>query len=160
MSTDDGVAASLLRPGPLIAIAVLLLNDHYLKAEWGHPVTGKLSDVAGLLFFPLLLVALVEVGQAACRCYRGPSHRLLLGAVVATGVVFALVQVFDPMTEVYRVGLAALQRPMLALEVLLTTESFEAMPRVQVTPDAWDLLALPALAVAYRLGIRGARAGD
>lgn len=80
-----------------------------------------------------------------------------MAAVVATGVVFALVQVFPPMTEVYRVTLAALQRPAVALEVFLDTGGFAAMPQVTVTPDASDLLALPALAVAYAIGLRGVR---
>lgn len=158
MNTRRGrVASGLTHPIPVLAIGVLLLNDHWLKSEWGHPLTGKLSDVAGLLFFPLLLVALVEVSQAASRHYRGPSRRLLMAAVVATGVVFALVQVFPPMTEVYRVTLAALQRPAVALEVFLDTGGFAAMPQVTVTPDASDLLALPALAVAYAIGLRGVR---
>lgn len=149
------VASAVMQPIPVLAIACLVLNDHYLKANWGHPITGKVSDFVGLLFFPLLLVALVEVGQVACRCYRGPSHRLLVGAALATGLVFALVQVFPPMTELYRVGLAALQRPMLALDVVLTTGSLEGIPRVQVTPDPTDLLALPAVGVAYLIGRRG-----
>lgn len=148
------LAPGLMHPVPILAISVLLANDHLLKSNWGHPITGKLSDFAGLLFFPLLLVALIEVGQAACRCYRGPSHRLLVGSALATGVVFALVQVFSPMTELYRVGLAALQRPGLALDIVLTTGSLEGMPRVQVTPDPTDLLALPALGVAYLIGRR------
>lgn len=148
------LASALLHPLPILAIGVLLLNDHYLKAGWSHPVTGKLSDVAGLIFFPLLLVAIVEVGQAACGWYRGPSRRLLVGAIATTGLVFALVQLYPPMTEAYRVAFAALQRPVLAVDLLAQGVSLEAWPRVAATPDASDLLALPALLVAYALGSR------
>ena len=34
---------------------VLILNDHVLKTAFGNGLTGKLSDVAGLLIFPLFL---------------------------------------------------------------------------------------------------------
>ena len=33
---------ALLSPLPCLAIALLLLNDHVLKAAWPGPVTGKL----------------------------------------------------------------------------------------------------------------------
>jgi hypothetical protein len=41
---------------PLFAVAVLIVNDHVLKHRFPGLVTGKLSDFAGLFFFPLLLV--------------------------------------------------------------------------------------------------------
>jgi hypothetical protein len=49
-----------LHPVPLVALVVLAVNDHYLKGAGLLPqwLTGKLSDFAGLLFFPLLLTAL------------------------------------------------------------------------------------------------------
>jgi hypothetical protein len=151
------VASGLMHPLPLIAMATLLANDHYLKANWGHPITGKLSDVAGLLFFPLLLVAIVEVGQAVARRYRGPSVGVLVAAVLATGVVFSLVQLASPVTEGYRVVLAALQQPLAALEGW-QSGGWDALPRVRATADPSDLLALPALAVAYLVGARGCAA--
>ncbi len=38
-------------------LMVLLVNDHFLKAEFHNVLTGKLSDLAGLFIFPLFLVA-------------------------------------------------------------------------------------------------------
>jgi len=35
----------------VIGLIVLILNDFYLKYEYGNFVTGKLSDFAGLLIF-------------------------------------------------------------------------------------------------------------
>ncbi len=61
----------------VLAVAVLLLNDHVLKAAWPGLVTGKLSDVAG--------VVMVAVGlMAATR-----SRRAAFGA---TAVTFALLK--------------------------------------------------------------------
>jgi len=39
----------------IIGILVLLLNDHILKDQFGNWFTGKLSDFAGLVVFPLFL---------------------------------------------------------------------------------------------------------
>jgi len=39
----------------IVGLGLLLLNDHVLKATYGNWFTGKLSDVAGLLIFPLFL---------------------------------------------------------------------------------------------------------
>ena len=43
----------LLHPVFLLGLIILLLNDHYLKAEFGNWWTGKLSDFAGVLLLPL-----------------------------------------------------------------------------------------------------------
>ncbi len=46
--------AWLSHPVTVVAALVLLLNDHLLKHAWPGPVTGKLSDVAGLVVAPPL----------------------------------------------------------------------------------------------------------
>jgi hypothetical protein len=50
----------ILHPWTIGAIVVLLLNDQYLKYAYTSWVTGKLSDFAGLIFFPILLEPLVH----------------------------------------------------------------------------------------------------
>jgi hypothetical protein len=47
----------LLHPASLLSMAVLFLNDHWWKDAWPSLVTGKVSDFAGLVFFPLLVEA-------------------------------------------------------------------------------------------------------
>ncbi len=42
----------------LLALAVLILNDHYWKTIYGNALTGKLSDFAGLILLPLCLAYL------------------------------------------------------------------------------------------------------
>lgn len=49
----------ILNPYFLIGLVVLLLNDFYFKYEYGNFVTGKLSDFAGLLIFPMFIVFLI-----------------------------------------------------------------------------------------------------
>ena len=56
-----------IRPGAMLAspvfvgsVALLLLNDHVLKAAWPGLVTGKLSDVAGVVMVAIGLTALLR----------------------------------------------------------------------------------------------------
>jgi len=43
----------------VIGLIVLILNDFYLKYEYGNFLTGKLSDFAGLLIFPMFVAAII-----------------------------------------------------------------------------------------------------
>lgn len=47
----------------LLGLSILLLNDHVLKAAWHNGFTGKLSDFAGLLIFPLFLKLLLPISN-------------------------------------------------------------------------------------------------
>ncbi|MGW0482854.1 hypothetical protein [Nonomuraea sp. NPDC003214] len=78
--------AWLSHPATLVAALVLLLNDHLLKHAWSSPVTGKLSDVAGLVVAPPLVALLL------CR-------RADLAATVLTGVLFTLVKTTETGAE-------------------------------------------------------------
>ena len=82
-------AADLTRPAPLIATAILALNDHVLKGSGWLPgtVTGKLSDVAGLFVAPIALVCLVRCVVPARR-----DGRLAAVALAMVAVVFALLK--------------------------------------------------------------------
>ncbi|MFI9558938.1 hypothetical protein [Nonomuraea endophytica] len=71
--------AWLCHPATLAAALVLLINDHVLKAAWPGLVTGKLSDVAGLVVAAPLVSLLF-------------ARRADLAATVLTAVVFTLVK--------------------------------------------------------------------
>src|SRR5690349_14518972 len=68
LAGDDGPARAglpineLLAPLPLVALALLGINDWVLKPssapEW---LTGKLSDFAGLFVFPLVATAAFDL---------------------------------------------------------------------------------------------------
>lgn len=83
---DLRAGVALYRPLPMLAIGVLALNDHVLKGAGLLPgwLTGKLSDVAGLFFFPVFLVALAR--QRIRRTMAAAA------AVVLTGIAFAAVK--------------------------------------------------------------------
>lgn len=140
--------AWLAHPVSVVALVALVVNDHVLKAAFGGWWTGKLSDVAGLVFFPALVaVALAAVGTvvrgaggSVARPAHGDFSRLGLGAVALTGIGFVWV-------KATWVGAATASAVLTAIAGPLVDG-----PSV-VRADATDLLALPALGVAVWAGI-------
>ncbi|MBP2329448.1 hypothetical protein JOF56_009833 [Kibdelosporangium banguiense] len=105
------------------ATAVLLLNDHVLKQAWPGVVTGKLSDVAGLVMAPPALGLLFGLLLA---------HRIgAAAAVLLTGVGFSLVKLTPAGAEVASAAWSVVNGPSVILA------------------DPSDLFALPALGLAW-----------
>jgi len=153
-------ADGLLHPVAIGALIVLIVNDQLLKALWPSALTGKLSDVAGLIVAPLALQATWEVGQWLAGRWRGPSMTVLVAAIAIVGAGFAATQVWPAASEAYAVGLGLLQWPFRAIAAWLGGEpGVSAVPVVAVA-DAEDLLALPALLIPWWMGRARARRGS
>ena len=151
---------SVIHPASLAAIAALILNDHVWKAAWPGVVTGKISDFAGLAFFPLLLVSVWEITRSVLGLPWKPSRRALFAAVTATAVVFTLVKLWPPAGDAYRFGWAVLQWPFRAIGKLAAGRLLPPLRPVALVQDPTDLVALPALAVAIWVGLRRIRAAE
>src|SRR5262245_58340441 len=96
----------IVHPAALLAIAVLVANDHVLKDAWPGWLTGKLSDFAGLTFFPLLLVSI-------CSLVRPPGAvadivRRTWICSATTALVFSLIKTWPAAADAYRVVLGTL----------------------------------------------------
>jgi hypothetical protein len=117
-------ARSLTSASWIVALLVLVLNDHWLKYAALVPswFTGKLSDFAGLYVAPALLATVL----------RARSRRQLLGCHVAVGLGFAAIN---------------LDADCAALCVRLMSHLGFSW---SVVSDAADLIALPALLASYR----------
>jgi hypothetical protein len=127
----------MIHPLVVAAIFIMLANDHVLKQRFPGAVTGILSDLAGLAFFPLALVAAVEL-----LTRRVVGVRTIARLVALTGLVFACAELLPGVR--------------IALEVAWgwsRTVIGGGRP-VAFTADPTDLLALPALAVALVIGRR------
>ncbi|MCS6899086.1 MAG: hypothetical protein RMJ98_05375, partial [Myxococcales bacterium] len=113
---------ALHHPIPLLAVGILLLNDHGLKGSTWFPgwFTGKLSDAAGLFFFPILLTTLLA--PLAPPWLQG--RPLALASTASTGIAFAALKLSP------------------SFNVLITARWGE------VKVDSSDLLMLPALGLA------------
>jgi hypothetical protein len=145
--------AEFMHPVSLGALALLAVNDHLLKGAGILPgwLTGKISDVAGVVFFPLLLTALLDTAiWAANRVVTalGFEPRLrsaltvprLLAACALTAGSLAAIKLSDA-------GVAAYQG---------VTGAFGFTSHV--IQDPTDLFALLFLIAPLWIGIRAARA--
>jgi hypothetical protein len=91
-----GSARVFAHPLFVIALVVLVLNDHVLKGSGIVPgvITGKLSDVAGLMVAPAVLAWVMRVKSA-----RG-----WLACHAAIGIVFAALELSPALAEACSVG--------------------------------------------------------
>lgn len=139
----------LLHPVALACLGVFVLNDHVVKSIAPGVVSGKLSDVTGLVYFPLLLQAAVETPWWWRAPYRS-SDRVLAACAIVTGVTFTAINLDAGASEAIA-NLFAVGR-WLAFDVVRGADSPTPFA---LTPDATDLVALPALWIAWRLGRAG-----
>jgi hypothetical protein len=118
-------------PWTLGSIVLLLLNDHYLKWIAPSTLTGKLSDVAGLFFFPYLLIVILSLGLDPLGIPKNRTAGLAFGITI---VWFILIKIWPGANEFTVSCLArATGRP------------------VQIVCDPTDILALVVLWPAWRL---------
>ncbi len=128
-----------LHPVALVSLVVLVVNDWILKPRLGPSViTGKLSDISGLVAAPVVLTALLGLALLVARKLgaRVDPHltqRRLVIAIAATGAVFAAIKLW-PRASAWFVDALSVVRP------------------ASVYLDRTDLLCLPALAIAYWIG--------
>ncbi|MEU4778884.1 hypothetical protein [Micromonospora sp. NPDC023633] len=133
----DGAPAALAwlgHPATVAALVLLVANDHLLKAAFPGFVTGKLSDVAGLLLAPPLVAVLLTLVVP-----RLPAR---------VAVAFGLGLVAAGFTAVKSIGYAAA-----GASALWSAVSGPSLVRA----DRTDLLALPALALAWWVWSRARR---
>lgn len=127
-----------MHPVALLAVLVLVVNDWVLKPRFHGAVTGKLSDVAGLAFAPVVLTAAIGLllafaARLGARVDPSLTRRRLLLCIVATGASFAAVKLSPTAADVM-VRVLSVVRP------------------ASIYLDRTDLFTLPALAVAYWIG--------
>jgi hypothetical protein len=127
---DTGAARTALawlgHPLTVLALVVLIVNDHVLKAAHPGLLTGKLSDVAGLVLAPPLVA-----GVVALLVPRVPARPLAVSALVFVGVGFTATKCSGYGAQVASAAWSLVHDPSL------------------IRADPTDLLTLPALALAW-----------
>ncbi len=133
-------ASEVLAPVPLLALALLVLNDRVLKGS-GLPelVTGKLSDITGVFVFPLVATAVVDlVGAGLARLGLPWDYTLrrwkLAVAIAFTAIVFAGIKLSPFLGGVVERAWSAV------------------IPHSTIYPDPTDVVALLALAATWWQG--------
>jgi hypothetical protein len=105
-----------------------------LKSAYPGFVTGKLSDFAGLAFFPVLSWSALEL----VALHRVASFATCIAVIVVVGAVFAATKTVEPAADAYRAVMGALR----------------GASSIQFVRDPTDLIALMALAVPLAIARR------
>jgi hypothetical protein len=115
---------ALAHPVTIGAVALLVLNDHVLKGWTPGPLTGKLSDIAGLFFFPILATFLL--GRLS---RRWPARTVALAAFTLCAAGFALLKAHTGINSTVR----ELAASALGMHLQLALDP----------SDLWALLVMP-----------------
>ena len=137
----------LRHPLVLLMLALWLLNDHVFKAMFGNAFTGKLSDIAGLVVFPLIFVGAYEIVCGLRRIQPKHARTILWAGLGLSAALMIGINLFDVCAQACRIGLGLMQWPFRSLWAL----SIMPVNQVSLTMDPSDLWTLPALLIPYVL---------
>ena len=143
----------LVHPVSLAAIAILLLNDHVLKRQAPSWITGKLSDVAGMVLLPLVLVALVEL----LRRNKPATVQAFCIAAAITAAGFAAVKLVPAVADAYQSSLSWLRYGLTSLAQLVVAGEVAPRGNVSVADDPSDAAVIPFTLAAVWVGARTRR---
>lgn len=151
---QDESRSPLLHPIAIGALALLVVNDHVLKAAWPGLITGKASDVAALVLVPPLVV---EIARVVGRGNAWPRARSIVAgaAAVLIAAIFVAVKLLPVANEAYAVALGLIQWPGAVVGNLLASAPIAPPGRAPTVLDAGDLIALPAAAVGWWVAAGG-----
>lgn len=130
------IGQRLLHPVSLAATALYGFNDWWLKENWSGLLSGKLSDVAGMVVLPLTLHTLAEI-----VLQRELSSRWLLAMILVSAVGFSAVEVSPLASAAWCWTWGAMQWPFYAL-ASIGSEIPPVRP-VVAWSDPTDLLTVP-----------------
>ena len=132
-------------------LCLWLLNDHLLKDLYANMWTGKLSDVAGLVVFPLIPVALYEFFCVWKNKSSTQTTAILHMSLLATGLLLIGINLSQTCSDLCCQVLGTLQWPIRGLLNAVKGEAWPPLMPVSATPDPTDLLTLPALFIPFQL---------
>lgn len=150
------VADLVLHPVVLASLVLLVVNDHVAKPRWPGMLTGKASDVAGLVVAPVVGAALV-VGGTRLLGWRPPLAGVVAVLSVVVAVGFALSKGTGVGELAYENGLGALQWVVAAAWSAVSGGAVPGLRPVELVADRSDLVALPAAVVPVVLARGGLR---
>jgi hypothetical protein len=127
-----------LAPLPLLAVALMAVNDRWLKPAFHNTLTGKLSDVAICFFLPLYVSALLALVT------RWPVERRVAVGAGVTALLFTALKVSQPAADLFC-------RLLLPLGAPLGLTAFRAVA------DPTDLITLPLAGAAVLYARAAAR---
>lgn len=120
---------AITHPLTIFSLFLLILNDHYLKYQYPSNLTGKISDFAGLFFFPFLIAVIINLLIA-----NWSEERIMIFSLIITALWFSLIKLNPFINHL--------------TETILSTITNSPS---QIILDPTDLLALISLWPSWKL---------
>jgi hypothetical protein len=121
---------ALMHPAVLLGVVLLLLNDHVLKARFPSFWTGKLSDFAGLFFFPFLVIPALALAPGPLRL--SPSRLADLGFGL-TALSFAALKFSPPLNA----AIATIVSALLGRPAVFALDPSDGIALIALIPSRW-----------------------
>lgn len=128
----------MIRPVAVVTLVVLIVNDHVVKQHWPGLLSGKLSDLAGLVFLPLLIISVCELARAAVRRPWCPGDRGVLAVAATVAIGFAATKLSPAVAGGYGDMLGWLRWPLIG-----------HWSQVAISRDPTDVLCTPGAIVVW-----------
>lgn len=138
-------SGALLHPVTLVALLLWAANDHLLKGWAPAVLTGKLSDLAGLVVCPVVLLGSLEWWRPrAAQRHLGVA---VAGSCASIGLLLIGLELSPPVQLAYRHAVGGAWWLAHQLRAWAVGGAAPAFVLASNTPDVTDLFTLPALAV-------------
>lgn len=128
----------LVRPVAVVSLLTLIVNDHVFKQLRPGLLSGKLSDVAGLVLLPLLIISIYELARAAVRRPWRVGERTIVAIAATVAIGFTATKVSTVVAATYGDILGWLRWPLNG-----------HWSQVAISRDPTDLLCTPGAIVAW-----------
>lgn len=140
-----------LRPSVLIAVSILLVNDHVLKIVEPSWITGKLSDATGLYAAPFMTAAIASLAAWAAGRPGPASHHVVALSALSVGAIFTAAKLVPEVAAAMGWMVGWIQAlPAIVVSLLAGGEA--SIRQAPIVADATDLLTVPATGLAVLVG--------
>jgi hypothetical protein len=135
----------VLSPVFIGSLTVILVNDLLLKPRYPSWFSGIASDLAGMIFFPVFLVAVAELCARILPGRPWATPRWFASASAVIVAAFMIGKFTAPGRQVFEILASPIEG--------LLGDAIQ-LPQRGLVPDPWDLLALPLAFVPILIGRR------
>lgn len=134
-------------PATWVSVFTLLINDHILKSAYPSWFTGKISDFAGIFFFPFVVAAVFSI------IFRKFNFTIRTTGQVAFGFVavwFTLLKTFPPANNLT----AELASMIVGFQTIYILDATDLISLIILIP-AWKIWIQPNFSIKNQMAYLG-----
>ncbi len=139
----------MIHPVCVVAIVVLIVNDHILKSLQPGFVTGKLSDVSGVLLLPVLATSTAEVLAWLLGRWHLARRPVFWACCASVAIGFTAAKGLTPVGSAYGDVLGVVRWTVLAPVRFAESLPLGQPQGVAVAHDPTDIAVVPMAIIGW-----------